>query len=541
MAPKRSSHTFLHWPLTLAGTLSLGVLLGATLFGHPTGQDKVAQNISRIQEVLAYIRHDYADAVDVDALGQSAIEGMLDRLDPHSAYILPQDLKMANAPLEENFDGIGIEFVLLHDTIQVVTPIAGGPSDKVGILAGDRILRVDGDAVAGVRISNAAVFDKLRGPRQSSVKLEVARPGVAQGLVFNLKRDRIPTKSVEGGVMLDKRTGYIKITRFAGGTDKEFEAMLDQLLRKGANRLVLDLRDNPGGYLEKAISIADHFLPEGATITYTKGQAAKYSQTYKASAKGSFQDGALAVLINEGSASAAEILAGALQDNDRASVIGRRSFGKGLVQMPITLSDGAELRLTISRYYTPSGRCIQKPYDSHDLAQYDDDLDERLRHGELFFEDSIRGQDTVRYQTARGRTVHGGGGIRPDVFVPVDTAANPALLARVEGRYILAGHASAYAALHKAIWQKAGFPAFKARFQMEQATVASIKARAAAEGIRASEAQWAAVLPAMAHAYKAAAARAIFGEAGYYAIATEQDTDIARARAAFAAPLARQP
>ena len=497
--------------------------------------------MSRIQEVLAYIRHDYADAVDVDALGQSAIEGMLDKLDPHSAYILPQDLKMANAPLEENFDGIGVEFVLLHDTIQVVTPIAGGPSDKVGILAGDRIVGVDGEAVAGVRISNAAVFDKLRGPRQSNVKLEVTRPGVAQTLVFNLKRDRIPTKSVEGGIMLDKRTGYIRITRFAGGTDKEFEAMLGRLQRQGAHRLVLDLRDNPGGYLEKAISIADYFLPEGAAITYTKGQAAKYNQAYAATGKGSFEHGQVTVLINEGSASAAEILAGALQDNDRAVVVGRRSFGKGLVQMPITLSDGAELRLTISRYYTPSGRCIQKPYDSHDLARYDDDLDERLRHGELFYEDSIRGQDTGRYKTVAGRTVHGGGGIRPDVFVPIDTAANPALLARIEGRYILGSLASAFAIRDKAAWQKLGLGAFKAKFEVEASQVAAIKARALAEGIAATNAQWATAMPAVAHAYKAAVARALFGEAGYNAVATDRDTDIARARAAFAASLARHP
>lgn len=535
---RRSVRPFLHWPLTLAATLAAGILLGATLFGHSSGRDDVAKNLLRIQEVLSYIRHDYVDSVNTDALGQHAIEGMLERLDPHSSYVPAEDLKMANAQLEEDFDGIGVEFVLMHDTIQVVAPIAGGPSEKAGVHAGDRIVKVNGEQVAGVHISNTNVFNKLRGPRGSSVDLVLARPGSVGLVSVSLKRDRIPTRSVEVALMTDARTGYIRISRFSGGTDREFRDALRGLKKQNMERLVLDLRDNPGGYLDKAIKVADEFLENGRTITYTEGKATRYNNRYKATKNGMFESGGLTVLIDEGSASAAEILAGALQDNDRAVIVGRRSFGKGLVQMPISLTDGSELRLTISRYHTPSGRCIQKAYDSKDLARYDEDLDERYSHGELFYEDSIRNADTVQYRTVAGRVVYGGGGIKPDVFVPIDTSLNNATLVQMENAYILTTLGRAYAAQHSKALRGQGLSGFKRSFSLTPDMESNILAAARREGIKVSDAKWAQIRPLVAERVKASVARAAFDEKGFYSVLLDHDPEFAKAVQAFPTRLA---
>ena len=529
----------MHWPLTLAATLAAGVLVGATLFGNPNGRDDVARNMSRIQEVLSYIRHDYVDTVNTDELGQTAIDGMLERLDPHSSYIPAVELRMANAQLEEDFDGIGVEFVLLHDTIQVVAPINGGPSDKAGVRAGDRIVRVNGDAVAGVHIGNMAVFNKLRGPRGSKVVLQLARPGNPKLVSVTLKRDRIPTKSVDASLMTDSHTGYIKVSRFSGGTDKEFAKALKDLKKQGMERLVLDLRDNPGGYLDKSIRIADEFLDAGRLISYTEGKATKYNAKYRATKNGQFETGPVTVMLNEGSASAAEILAGALQDNDRALVVGRRSFGKGLVQMPIPLSDGSELRLTISRYHTPSGRCIQKPYDTHDLASYDEDLDARYRHGELFHEDSIHINDTARFRTTSGRIVYGGGGIKPDLFVPMDTLKNNAILAQLENRYLFASVAAEYAQQHRKALKTQGLNGFRKGFTILPSLEANLLARAKAEGIRVPEAKWVRIRSTARNELKANIARYAYGDKGYYAVMLEDDDEFIKAVQAFPRGLAK--
>lgn len=498
----------------------------------------MARNLLRIQEVLSYIRHDYVDSVSTDALGQHAIEGMLERLDPHSSYVAAEEVKMSNAQLEEDFDGIGVEFILIHDTIQVVAPIAGGPSEKAGVHAGDRIVKVNGETVAGVHISNSNVFNKLRGPRGSTVELVLARPGASGPVSVNLQRDRIPTRSVEVALMTDTKTGYIRISRFTGGTDREFRDALRDLKKRKMERLVLDLRDNPGGYLDKAIKVADEFLENGRTITYTEGKASRYNVRYKATKNGMFETGPLTVLIDEGSASAAEILAGALQDNDRAVIVGRRSFGKGLVQMPISLSDGSELKLTISRYHTPSGRCIQKAYDNKDLARYDEDLDERFNRGELFYEDSIRNADTVEYHTVAGRIVYGGGGIRPDVFVPIDTTLNNTTLVQMENAYILTTLGREYATQHSKELRSQGLVDFKRGFAVPRSLENQVLTSARREGIKISDSKWNRIRPLVVERLKASIARTAFDEKGFYSVLLDHDPEFSKAVQAFPTRLA---
>jgi carboxyl-terminal processing protease len=532
------SNRFIHWPLTLAAAVSAGVLIGATLFGNSSGRDEVAQNVLRIQEVMSYIRHDYVDSVDVNDLGPYAIKGILEQLDPHSSYIPQDELTLANAQLEENFDGIGVEFVLLHDTIQVVTALPGGPSEKAGIRAGDRLVKVNGEAVAGTHITSSQVFSKLRGPSGSSVDLVIARPGASSPLRITLMRGLIPTKSVGASLMTDAKTGYIKITRFTGGTDREFKTALKDLISQKMERLVLDLRDNPGGYLDKAIHVVDEFLPNGQTITYTEGKRGKYNSTYTSTDGGMFERGAVMVLINEASASAAEIVAGALQDNDRALVVGRRSFGKGLVQMPITLNDGSELRLTISRYHTPSGRCIQKPYDGVNLTKYDQELDKRFLQGELFVEDSIHVTDTATYKTLAGRTVYGGGGIKPDVFVPLDTLQGNTLLLRMHGALLFEelgreegrSQAKTLRATELANFMRS----YKPSLQLEK----ELLRRAKREGITLTDGSWAHIREAATLELKAAVAQAVFGTRGYYTVLLAKDRDYLRSVGAFSQAMA---
>jgi carboxyl-terminal processing protease len=530
--------TLLRIPLTLTLTLGAGILIGASFFGNPSSGDEVARSSARIQEVLHYIRHDYVDTVPHEQLTANAIDGMLERLDPHSSYVPAQNLTIANAGLEEDFEGVGVEFILLRDTIQVITPVSGGPAAKAGMLAGDRIVGVNGQQVASTHISTSQVFTLLRGPSGSRVKLSVVRPGTLVPLAINVRRGRIPTRSVDAFLMHDALTGYIKISRFSAGTDKEFRAALGSLRKQGLHRLVLDLRDNPGGYLDKAIRIADEFLPEGRSIVYTKGKLPKYNANYKATKNGQFEVEPIVVLLNEGSASAAEILAGALQDNDRATIVGRRSFGKGLVQLPITLSDGAELRLTISRYFTPSGRCIQKPYTEGGLDEYNEDLDDRYRHGELFSEDSIRNADTIPYHTRSGRLVFGGGGIRPDVFVRYDSSSITALLARIQGSYVLTSAALAMSKEYKRTWIKAGSAQYRKRAFPTITQVEYAIQLARREGIKLSILQLQVAKPGIANSLKAANARLLFGEAQARAIALDSDPEFLRAVASFPSRIA---
>ena len=389
--------------------------------------------IRKLQMAEFAIANLYVDSVDENKLVEEAIIKMLAQLDPHSTYNDAEEVKKMNEPLQGNFEGIGIQFQMIEDTLLVVQPVSNGPSEKVGILAGDRIVAVNDSAIAGVKMSTEDIMSRLRGPKNSEVKLTVVRRGVNETLYFTVKRDKIPILSLDAAYMIQPKTGYIRINRFAATTAEEFTQALKELQKKGMKDLILDLQGNGGGYLNAAIDLANEFLQQKDLIVYTEGRTSRRSNFYS-KGNGNFKNGRLIVLVDEYSASASEIVTGAIQDWDRGVVVGRRTFGKGLVQRPIDLPDGSMIRLTIARYYTPSGRCIQKPYDKtakldggrsggeENLEKYNQELIDRFNHGELMHADSIHFPDSLKYQTKKlARTVYGGGGIMPDFFVPIDT------------------------------------------------------------------------------------------------------------------------
>ncbi|HKL09384.1 MAG TPA: S41 family peptidase [Bacteroidales bacterium] len=380
------------------------------------------EDIFKFSRALGYISSLYVDSVDTEELVENAIVNVLKELDPHSVYIPADEVKEMNEPLEGNFEGIGIQFNILEDTIYVISPISGGPSEKVGIRAGDRIVEIDGENVAGVKISTTGVRDRLLGEKGTKVKVGIKRKGVREILYFTIVRDKIPIYSVDAAYLVEDEIAYIKINRFAMTTVDEFKEKITSLKEKGANSIILDLRGNGGGYLDKAIELADQFLEEDKLIVYTKGLKVPKMENYSTE-NGIFKDGKVVILIDEGSASASEIVAGAIQDWDKGIIVGRRSFGKGLVQKPIYLPDGSMIRLTVARYYTPTGRLIQKPYESG-TEEYAKELLTRYEHGEFVNQDSIDFPDSLKYFTLnKKRVVYGGGGIMPDFFVSLDTTS----------------------------------------------------------------------------------------------------------------------
>ena len=375
----------------------------------------------KLQLALYAISNLYVDSTSQTKLVEDAITGMLENLDPHSTYTNPEETKEMTEPLAGNFDGIGIQFNMLTDTVYVIQVVSGGPSEKVGLMAGDRIVEVNDTVIAGVKMSTPEVMKRLRGPKGSEVHVKVKRGEEPQLLDFTITRGKVPVYSIDAVYMADKETGYIKLNRFAASSTKEFKEALSSLSKKGMTQLILDLQGNGGGYLNVPIELADEFLSRGKIIVYTEGNKQK-RQDALSTAAGSFEKGRLVILVDEASASASEILSGAIQDWDRGVIIGRRTFGKGLVQRPLPLPDGSMIRLTVARYYTPTGRCIQKPYEKGKGDEYAHDLISRYNRGELMSADSIHFPDSLKAQTlAKGRTVFGGGGIMPDVFVPIDT------------------------------------------------------------------------------------------------------------------------
>ena len=420
MSSKKNSDFQIRLPLLLTIAVAAGILIGATMADGSTTQNNLISGYLKFKEILTFVQRDYVDEVDTDELVETAINRMLEKLDPHSVYIPAKDLELAKSQLEGEFEGIGIEFNIIKDTIYVVAPLSGGPSEEVGLVSGDKIVKVDDEVVAGVGVDNRKVFELLRGKKGTEVKVAIKRKSADELIDFTITRDKIPQESVDVSYMIDDEVGYIKVSRFAATTYDEFHDALEDLKSKGMTKLVLDLQGNPGGYMDRAINIADEMLSDNKMIVYTKGKQPRYNSEARAYREGIFENQPIIVLIDEGSASASEIVAGALQDNDRALIVGRRSFGKGLVQMPIPLDDGSELRLTISRYYTPSGRSIQKPYEAG-AKEYGDDITNRFEHGELINPDSIHFEDSLKYETSKGRVVYGGGGIMPDYFVPIDT------------------------------------------------------------------------------------------------------------------------
>ncbi len=430
--PPKKHNVFL--PIILSLVLVLGVWLGYFLSkqidrGSTYSQSRHGSTNDKINSLLEYIEYQYVDTINKKDLVEKTVTSMLQSLDPHSAYIPASDFESVNEPLEGNFDGIGVEFNIIKDTIRVISPIEGGPSEKIGIRAGDRLIKVEGKNVAGVKITNKEVFEKLRGKSGTVVAVTILRSGIQKPLQFKITRDAIPLYSLDASYMVKLDIGYIKISKFSATTYQEYLKAFNALSKQGMKKLILDLRGNPGGYLNAAVDISDEFLANGLQIVYTQGKA-NPKKVYKATEHGSFENNPLVVLIDEGSASASEIVAGAVQDNDRGTVIGRRSFGKGLVQDQMQLPDGSAIRLTIARYYTPTGRCIQKPY-SDDKDQYYSEEYDRYTNGELLNEDSIKLDKTKQYKTPEGKIVYGGGGVMPDVFVPIDTARSNAFLNKI--------------------------------------------------------------------------------------------------------------
>lgn len=377
--------------------------------------------LRKLQIAEIAINSFYVDSVDQNKLVEDGIRGMLEKLDPHSSYTTAKETKAMNESLNGSFEGVGIQFNMQADTLLVIQPVVKGPSEKVGIMSGDRIIEVNDTAIAGVKMSREEIMRRLRGPKGTKVKLTIVRRGIAEKLHFTVVRDKIPVKTIDGWYMADPTTGYIRIGSFGATTYDEFMAAVSDLKGKGMQNLILDLQDNGGGYLQAAVNIANEFLSKGDLIVYTQGRQVPRSE-YVAQGNGKLVDGKVVVLINEFSASAAEIVTGALQDQDRGTVVGRRSFGKGLVQRPVEFPDGSMMRLTIAHYYTPSGRCIQKPYVKGDRKDYEMELDTRYKHGEFYSADSIHFADSLKYYTIRKhRAVYGGGGVMPDYFVPLDT------------------------------------------------------------------------------------------------------------------------
>ncbi len=396
-------------------------------------------SVEKLTSLLYHIEKSYVDSVEINRVTEDAIRSLLAELDPHSAYISAEDVARANEGLEGNFEGIGIQFNIIHDTVTVVSPIAGGPSESLGILPGDQIIEVDGEVFSGEGVTNHKVTSTLRGPKDSKVVLGIKRRGTPDLLTFEVIRDEIPIFSLDAAYMATDKIGYIKLNRFSRTTVPEFQEALEKLKAQGMEDLILDLQGNGGGLLQSSINLADEFLEPGKLIVYTEGRSYPRREA-KASSVGGFETGRLVVLINEGSASASEIVAGAVQDWDRGLIVGRRSFGKGLVQRPIHLPDGSLVRLTTQKYYTPSGRSIQKPYDDG-LEAYYQERYKRFESGELYSLDSLELPDSLKYFTNKKRTVYGGGGILPDVFVALDTSQNSTL----NSNLIRQGHLNTFA------------------------------------------------------------------------------------------------
>lgn len=401
-----------------AALLCLAILAG----GPQARADKNSESTLRKLAIATMaISSLYVDSVDDTKLAEDAIRGMLEKLDPHSSYSTPKEVKALTEPLQGNFEGVGVQFNMLEDTLLVVQTVNGGPSEKVGILAGDRFVTVNDTAIAGVKMSKEDIMRRLRGPKGTKVKIGVRRGGIADMIYFTVTRDKIPLNTVDASYMLRPTIGYIRLSSFGATTHDEFTACIKELKKQGMTDLVLDLQDNGGGYLQAAADVLNELLEQGDLLVYTQGRTVR-RQEFRAKGNGIFQKGRVVVLVNEYSASAAEIVSGALQDQDRGTVVGRRTYGKGLVQRPIDLPDGSMIRLTVAHYFTPSGRCIQKPYVKGDKKDYLHDLENRFKHGEFTCSDSIHFADSLKYETLKlRRAVYGGGGVMPDYFVPLDT------------------------------------------------------------------------------------------------------------------------
>ena len=505
-----------------------GILMGLYINKGVNRRQVNVEGGSKFDEVMWYVGNDYVDVPEEDKLQDDAIAAMMEKLDPHSAYISLKEFNEVNDPLLGSFDGIGVQFRLEKDTIAIVSVIKGGPSEKVGILAGDRIIYVDDTLVAGKKLTNEDVMRKLKGPKGTKVDVRVLRRDVEGLLDFTITRAAIPTYSVDIAYMLDDSIGYLKLSKFSATTVKEFKQGIGDLRSQGMEKLIFDLRGNTGGYLAAAVDIADEFLPKGSLIVYTEGRN-RPRQYMKARRRGMLEDIPVVVLIDGESASASEIVAGALQDNDRGTIIGRRSFGKGLVQEQIMLSDNSAIRLTVARYYTPTGRCIQKPFDG-DHEKYLLESFERYENGELFSEDSIHFADSLKFTTPKGKTVYGGGGIMPDIYVPLVDDSTEYYFNRIVNKGLLYQYAFDYTDKHRQQLQRyKTVEAFDKGFAVTDAMFDALVKQAGEKGIKGTEEQRQVARREADILLKAYIARDLFDDEGFYPIYAPMDEVLQRA------------
>ena len=488
--------------------------------------------LRKLQMAEVAINNYYVDSVDESKLVEDAIRGMLEKLDPHSSYTNAKETKSLNEPLQGDFEGIGVQFNIVDDTLVVMQPTTGGPSEKVGILAGDRIIAVNDTAIAGVKMDRSDIVRRLRGKRGTKVTLMVIRRGVDKPLSFIVKRAKIPVLSVDAAYMIRPGIGFVRLENFGEKTHEEMMCAIDSLKKLGMTDLILDLQDNGGGYLEAAARIANEFLSDGDMIVYTEGLHAPRRE-FKAFGNGRLQQGRVVVLVNEFTASAAEIVSGAIQDHDRGTIVGRRSFGKGLVQRPFGLPDGSMIRLTIAHYYTPSGRCIQKPYKKGDKKDYEMDIEYRLKHGELTNPDSIHFADSLRYYTLKEhRAVYGGGGIMPDVFVPLDTLKYTRLHRQLAAKSIVINNYLKYVDANRKQLRKQWktFEDFAARYEVPQALLDTIFAQGNKEKIvPKDDEEQQRTIPYLRLQLKALVARDLWTMNEYFRVWNEENDIVRRA------------
>ena len=490
--------------------------------------------IRKLQVAEMAITNLYVDSVDENKLVEDAIRGMIEKLDPHSAYSTAKETKAMNEPLQGSFEGIGVQFNMVEDTLLVIQPTLNGPSEKVGILAGDRIISVNDTAIAGVKMSKEDIMKRLRGKKGSKVRLGVVRRGIGDVLSFTVTRDKIPVHTLDAAYMIKPGVGYIRIGSFGATTYEEFMEALQKLRNQGTlESLVLDLQDNGGGYLQAAAQIANEFLQKDDIIVYTEGRSVP-RQDFRATGDGHLRSGCrIVVLVNEYSASAAEIVTGALQDQDRGQVVGRRTFGKGLVQRPIEFPDGSMIRLTVAHYFTPSGRCIQKPYVKGEKRDYEEDIEKRFKHGELYSQDSIHFSDSLRYETLRlHRTVYGGGGIMPDFFVPLDTTQYTLFHRQLAAKGVIINTSLKYIDKNRRQLSKqyASFEDFRAGFNVPQEMVDEVVAEAEKQKVKPkNDEELQQTLPMLRTQLKALIARDLWDMNEYFAIINEQNHIVQRA------------
>lgn len=502
----------------------LFLLLAAFVF-QVSAQNNNNQEARKLSLALYAITNLYVDSTNTDKLVEDAITGMLEKLDPHSDYMDPEETKEMTEPLQGNFDGIGIQFNMITDTLYVIQVIAGGPSEKVGLQAGDRIIMVNDTLIAGVKMKTNDIMKMLRGKKGTEVRVKVRRAGTPGLIEFKIIRGKIPVYSLDAAYMADKTTGYVKLNRFAASSADEFREALAKLKKQGMKHLILDLQGNGGGYLNIAIDLADEFLDKDRLIVYMEGSKQPREEA-RSTGRGDFEEGRLVVLVDESSASASEILAGAIQDWDRGVIVGRRTFGKGLVQKPIPLPDGSMIRLTVARYYTPTGRTIQKPYENGNTAEYRHDLIDRYNRGELMSADSIHFPDSMKFNTlVTGRTVYGGGGIMPDVFIPVDTTRYTDYHRSLVAKGVVYRVAMNYVDQHRtelsAKYPK--FVQFSQQFEVSPEMIEEMKTLAQEENIEFKEEEYERSKALIKLQIKALIARDIYDMGEYYQVINEDN------------------